>query len=239
MPFSFQVFCLRTRRVLIDMDGGMAAPLRDAIFFRLYLYLGAFILVRVWGIANRLQNAVDVDSPMFILYLAHSIASPLQVRRLWSHALLLPRMPCWGKPRQSVSRSSPLPVCAWLLPARCDFVQGFFNALVYGLNRSVRKQYRLTFEGICCCCPRGLHAANSQPSAPSSPVRAPSSSSAASYGAITPSHSTIDMGDHAGVSIVGVSGGGNAGRGKGKVLTLGRKYDLAASTPLLRAPSVV
>jgi hypothetical protein len=76
------VLCALTRRLLAQSADGTpgAHMLVGAITFRLYLYLAAFALVRVWGLANRLQNAVAPSQPLFVMYLLHSAASPLHVR---------------------------------------------------------------------------------------------------------------------------------------------------------------
>jgi len=50
----------------------------QAIGRRLRLYMFVFILVRLWSVANRLQNWLNPDDPRFELYLLHSIFSPLQ-----------------------------------------------------------------------------------------------------------------------------------------------------------------
>eukprot|EP00753_Platysulcus_tardus_P005965 PLAT13825.1.p1 GENE.PLAT13825.1~~PLAT13825.1.p1 ORF type:complete len:319 (+),score=61.94 PLAT13825.1:46-957(+) len=68
-----------------------------AVTSRLRLYVLVFLFLRLWSTANRIQNAVAPNSPVFFLLAMHSLFSPLQ---------------------------------------------GFLNALVYGLNKKVLALYR-------------------------------------------------------------------------------------------------
>lgn len=84
---------------------GMGDEKQAAINSRLRQYLLVFFFVRVWSLANRFQNFLQPDHPIYFLYLMHSSMSTLQ---------------------------------------------GFANAVVYGLNVRVRAHY----SNMCCCCRR-------------------------------------------------------------------------------------
>ena len=84
-----------------------------------------FVGLRFFSAINRIQHTAQPSDPIFVLYLLHSIASPLQVR------LSRP-----APPREHpVSHASLPPLCApgW---------QGFANAMVYGFTAKVRQQYK-------------------------------------------------------------------------------------------------
>lgn len=49
------------------------------VAFRLRLYLVVFMVCKVFSLINRVQNFVDKDNPVFILFLLHSLFAPIQV----------------------------------------------------------------------------------------------------------------------------------------------------------------
>ena len=65
------------RRRLGQLAQG-ADSIKQALNRRLTMYILVFIFIRIWAVINRFQNLVNPDSPVFVLYLLHSIFSPLQ-----------------------------------------------------------------------------------------------------------------------------------------------------------------
>ena len=75
-----QVFFARTSRLLSGEKLATPPELSAAIRVRLGLYVGSFVLLQAFGVINRAQNAMHPTKPVFALYVAHSVATPLQVR---------------------------------------------------------------------------------------------------------------------------------------------------------------
>ena len=83
--------------------------------------------LRFFSAINRIQHTAQPSDPIFVLYLLHSIASPLQVR-LSRSAAVPPRA-------RRLTRVACAAACAGV-------VQGFANAMVYGFTAKVRQQYK-------------------------------------------------------------------------------------------------
>lgn len=88
--FNLMIYFMLCRKV-----GSFMSPLQHKIRRRLFFYLGAFIFLSGWGLANRLWQSFDGE-PLYFLSCADALCGPLQ---------------------------------------------GFCNALVYGMNRRLRVRY--------------------------------------------------------------------------------------------------
>jgi hypothetical protein len=78
LPLILVIACNLVSFVLVGRSLRDDSSAEGAVVFRLRLYLLVFVVVRLPGVVDRIQNALSPDEPVFIIVLLHSLLSPLQ-----------------------------------------------------------------------------------------------------------------------------------------------------------------